>query len=142
MINGAYAASPSTPDQVMTPAKPAAASPDKPESALTRAMPANAIRKVMGKPQAVKPMKAPEGKAEIWVYEREIDDRVDRVPVGSEPIIVTTYNGDGKAVPHTVGENIKFADLHRTTVETVELLVFNDRYVTQKVSRREVKRLN
>ena len=31
-----------------------------------QAMPADVVRKIMGAPRVVKPMKTPEGKAEIW----------------------------------------------------------------------------
>lgn len=115
---------------------------DGPESALREAMPADVVRKIMGEPLEIKPMKAPEGKAEIWVFRRQVDVRVERVPVGSIPITVSTIGADGRAHEQTVGENIQYGDLHRATEETVQLLMFNDRYVTHKISRREIKHFN
>lgn len=142
MVNGAGAASPSAPDKVTPESKPAVATSVSPESALRQAMPADAVRKIMGEPQAIKPMKAPDGKAEIWVYKRETNKRVDRVPIGSVPITVSVIGGDGKAHQQTIGENVQYGDLHQATEETVELLMFNDHFLTQKITRQEIKRYN
>jgi hypothetical protein len=137
VLNGAGAAAPTTPGS-----KPAAASADNPEAALKQAMPADAVRKIMGQPQEIVPMKAPDGKAEIWVYKREIDQRVDRVPIGSVPITVTVIGSDGRAHEQSIGEKVQYGDLHQATEETVQLLMFNDHYLTQKTTRRDIKHYN
>jgi len=142
VIDGAGAVLPSSPDKVAPGSKPVAVAPDSPESALTKAMPADVVRKIMGAPRVVKPMKTPEGKAEIWVYQRLTNERIERVAIGSIPIIISVVGGDGKAHQQTVGEEMKYADLHHAIEETVELLMFNDHYVTNKVSRREIKRFS
>ena len=74
-IDGAGAVQPSNSDKVTPGAKPVAVSPESQESALTKAMPADVVRKIMGAPNAIKPMKAPDGKAEIWVYHPDNDQR-------------------------------------------------------------------
>ena len=141
-IDGAAAVLPSSSDKVAPGSKLIAAATDNPESALTKAMPADAVRKIMGAPRAIRPMKVPEGKAEIWIYQRLTNERVERVAIGSIPITISVVGGDGKAHQQTIGEEMKYADLHHATEETVELLMFNDHYVTSKVSRREVKRFS
>ncbi len=133
---GVSAADSSSAAKAPTDAKPAA---DSPESALKQGMPAAAVKQIMGQPLEVTPMKAPDGKAEIWVYKRNVNVRVERVPVGSTPITVTSFGSDGQAHEQTIGEKVQYGDLYQATEETVQLLMFNDQYVTQKVSRKEIK---
>ena len=123
---------------------------DRPESALKWAMPAADVRQIMGQPETVRPLPAPQGKAEVWVFTRQLGERVDRVPIASVPIMSTTYVIDGgcrqrlggRAQEQKVGETIQYADLRVTTVETVEVLMFNEHFVAHKVSRQDVKRYN
>lgn len=142
MVQGAGAASPSTSDKATPEAKPAVVAAETPESALKQAMAVDAVRQIMGQPLDVKPMKAPNGKAEIWVYKRESNRRVERVQIATIPITTTIVGSDGVARQQTVGQDIKFGDLHRVTEDTIELLMFNDHYVTHKVTRRELKQYN
>ncbi len=139
LVQGASAASPSTPDKVTTGFNLAAVSPQNPESALKQAMPADTVRQIMGQPDEIKPMKAPSGKAEIWVYTRKINECVEQVEIGSVPVTVTVTGLDGKLTQQTISEKIQYRDLHRYAEETVELLIFNDHYLTHKISRRELK---
>jgi hypothetical protein len=120
-------------------AKPAAAPADKPEAALKADMPAEMVQQIMGQPVEVKPMKTPSGHAEIWVYKRVVGQRVDRQEIATIPVVETVVGSDGKAYQHTVGQTIQYGDVHITTEETLELLMFNDHFVTGKVSRRDVK---
>jgi hypothetical protein len=138
-VTGAASPSPSTSDKAAPDSKPVAVSPDNPESALKQAMAADAVRQIMGQPEEIKPMKAPNGKAEIWVYKRQFNRRVERVQIGTIPITTTVVGSDGIARQQTIGEDIKFGDLHRVTEETVEVLMFNDHYVTHKITRQELK---
>jgi len=113
-----------------------------PEAQLKADMPADAVEKIMGKPAEVRSMASPDGHAEIWVYRRLTDHRVERVQVGSIPITDTKIGADGKSYTVVLGENIQYADAHIDTEVTVELLMFNGRYVTAKSSRREVRHYN
>ena len=121
-----------------------------PESALQWAMPADAVRRIMGQPQEVKPMEAPNGKAEIWIYTRQLGTHMDRIPIGAVPIMTTnsTVVGSGNntrpgpATQQKIGESIVYADVVVATVETVEVLMFNDHFVTQKVTRQDVRHYN
>jgi hypothetical protein len=56
----------------------ATASPAAPETALNWALPAATVRNIMGEPLQIRPVPAPSGRAEIWVYQREISRSVDR----------------------------------------------------------------
>jgi len=113
-----------------------------PVSELKPDMTAEAVEKLMGRPAETKAMASPEGHAEIWTYRREVAHRIERVEVGSVPITYTTIDSNGK--PHTIvlGDKTQFSDAHITTVETIELLLFNGHYVTMKSSRREVRTYN
>jgi hypothetical protein len=132
-----------TPPAGASPAAPAAKSPtppaDNPESALKQDMSADQVRQIMGEPKEVNPMKAPSGKAEVWVFRRLVNERMDRIPVASIPIMVTVVSADGKAHQQQTGETTQYGDVRIATEVTVELLMFNDHYVTHKVSTREVK---
>lgn len=140
LIQGAIVASPAKSDKDAGGSKPAAVLSASPVTNLKQAMAADAVRKIMGQPEEIKPMKAPNGKAEIWTYKRDIAERFNRVPIGSIPITTTSYGADGKAYVQTIGQDIKYADQRIVTIETVEILMFNDHYVTHKITRQDVKR--
>lgn len=141
-VHGAGAASPSAPEKGSPDSKGVTSSTIGPESALKQAMPAEVVKKIMGQPLQVMPMKAPDGKAEIWIFRREVNARVTRVPIGSVPITVSSLGSDGKAHQQSIGEKIQYGDLYQATEETIQLLMFNDHYLTQKITRREVKHFN
>ena len=150
LLVGAGAATLSTTDRVPAGDRSSPLASEAPESALKWAMSGEAVRQVMGQPDEIRPMKAPQGKAEIWIFTRELNQRVERLPVGSMPIMTTVYEIIGschdKKVGQTrdqrIGETIVYGDLRLSTVETVELLMFNGHFVTHKVSRQEVRRYN
>jgi hypothetical protein len=127
-------ASPGPPDSTSGGSKTAAVAPKGPEAALIPAMPADMVVKIMGKPSTVKPMKVQSGKAEIWVYSREIEDRVDYVQV-STPIIGAAPSGNGTSRMVQTGEKLDNRAEHHITTEVIELLMFNDHFVAQKASR-------
>lgn len=119
--------------------KPAAADSANPLSALKEGMPAEAVRKLLGKPGEIKPMKAPEGKAEVWVFTREISRRVEQMQITTPDVIVNMKEPDGSTRQHITPGQVQMQDVHYLTEETAELLMFNDRYVVHKVSRGERK---
>jgi len=141
-LNGAFAAPPSGSATPAPDSKPAAVPASGPEATLKPGMPVAAVRQIMGQPLEITPMKAPDGKAEIWVYRRNVNVRITRVQTGSVPITVTSFGSDGKAHEQTIGEKPLYGDLYRATEETIQLLMFNDQYVTQKVNRREIEHYN
>jgi hypothetical protein len=118
-------------------AKPPAVAPDAPASALKQGMSADEVRHLMGKPDEIRPMKAPNGKAEVWVFTREIGRRVDRVGLPSASIVTTVVSVDGTMRQQTTPGPVQYHDVYYVTEETVELLMFNDHFLLQKVHRRE-----
>ena len=141
-VTGTGATVPPAPAKATSAPAPVAVSPDNPAAALTKGMPAEAVRKAMGAPAKVTPMKVPDGKAEIWVYSRQISEQVERVEVGTIPITNTVVDSKGIARTETIGEDIQYGDLHRATIEFTELLMFNDHYVTCKTTSREIRHYN
>ena len=141
-VRGADAPSSATPEKVPPDAKPVAPSAANPESTLKQGMPAEVVKKIMGEPLQIRPMKAPDGKAEIWIFRRDVDVSVTRMPVNSIPITVSSIGSDGKAYQQTIGEKVQYGNLYKATEETIQLLMFNDHYLTQKITRREVKHFN
>jgi len=111
-----------------------------PEDSQKQSLTADAVRKVTGQPDAIKPMKAPDGKAEIWIYRRVVEERFLREQAGSVPFVVSVPDADGTLRQYTVGGNARYVDVKSVTEDIIELLMFNGRYVTQKITRREYKR--
>lgn len=124
-----------------------AASPDKadkpavdprsPELALKAEMPASAVRELMGKPEEIKPIKAPEGKAEVWVYTRSVSNRMERVGFPSAEVVTIVIGSDGQPHNQTTPGPIQYHEVYYVTEKTLELLMFNDRFVTAKISQAE-----
>ncbi|HEY4245977.1 MAG TPA: hypothetical protein VGM64_03920 [Lacunisphaera sp.] len=112
---------------------------EKPESFLKKGMTAVMVVKIMGKPGLVRPMKAPDGKAEIWEYHRQIDEHFSHVQVGSKPIMVDVQEGDGQIHHYQSGETPVFSDVRYYTEETIQLLMFDDRFLVAKVSSQKMK---
>ena len=121
-----------------------------PAAALKWAMSNAEVRQVMGQPDEIRSMAAPQGKAEIWVYSRPLSHRIEQMVVGTVPIMSTTYevNGSckekkaGRAIEQKIGETIQYGSLHVRTVEKVEVLLFNQHFVKAKVTQQEVRSYN
>ena len=107
------------------------------EAGLKRGMPADAVMKIMGKPAVIRPMEAPNGKAEVWVYVREISTRIDRVGFPSQDEITYIEHGVNKLRVAVTPGPILYHDVHFITEETIEVLMFNHHFLTQKVTKAE-----
>ncbi len=119
-------------------AKPATAAELKnAEAALKQDMPAAAVLQLLGKPDEVRPMKTPTGKAEVWSYTRDLSVRVERVEVPTSPIMTTVVDSNGVARQVSSPGPVNYRNLNHTIEETVEVLMFNDRYVTHKITHQE-----
>lgn len=108
----------------------------RPEADLKVGMPSAAVTQLMGKPDSVSPMKTQAGKAEVWAYQRQLNDRVEQIEAAI-PIMVSVPgpNNTSHLVPG--GEKVEVRQMHHITTEVVELLMFNGHFVTQKVSHKE-----
>ena len=106
-----------------------------PEDTIAKGTPAEAVKKLMGAPEEIKPFKSPSGKAEVWVYTREIDHRTIQVQVGSKPITTVERGADGQLHDRVIAEEPLFKMQDVTTQDRVELLMFNDHFLAKKVTR-------
>ncbi len=115
---------------------------DRPELQLKKAMSVGEVIKIMGQPRDRTPLKPPTGKAEIWVYSRQISDVSTQVEVGSKPITDTVVGGDGKARTVVVSSEPIFKNAHMITDEEVSLLMFNDHFVQAKITQKRRREMN
>jgi hypothetical protein len=106
-----------------------------PEATLKKGMPAEAARAIMGEPSETRPMKTPAGQAEIWVYRRRIQGAVQQVMVGmkSTPIVTVNNNTGQATVLQTIDEPI-LRQQAEIIEETVNLLIFDGKYIEQSRS--------
>ena len=119
--------------------KPAKAAP---ESLLKKGMSVDEVKKIMGQPEEIQPMKvdAALGKAEIWTYKREAGVTTAYVQIGNKVVTITVKGADGvdRQVPVSIEPELR---MQRTfTVEVIQVLMFNDHYAEKQVtsqSRRE-----
>lgn len=129
------AASPAEPESKDTsPAK--VIQPGK-QSALKMGMASDAVIALMGKPASVRSMPAPNGKAEVWIYSRQMSTRVDRVGFPSADVVTNYTGADGKQRQSTTPGAMQYHDVRYVTDETVEVLIFNNHYVTEKTTMAE-----
>jgi hypothetical protein len=105
-----------------------------PESQLQPDMPAQRVLEIMGKPDTVSVLRTDSGKAEVWTYRRESGSLAERTTFdtsGTPSVGDAFYRDDSRA------EALP-ADLHgapHATTQVIQLLMFNDRYAAQKVTR-------
>ncbi len=120
------AATPSPAPVTARPASTAAAAPDGPEARLKKGMTAAAVRQIMGDPAEIKPMKAPTGKAETWIYHRTVIGLEEQVQVGTRSTDISSMQGSSSAgMPRLIEEPIYRRQTPVTDV-TTNLLMFDD----------------
>jgi hypothetical protein len=101
----------------------------RPETALKKGMTAAEVKRIMGEPVEKRPMKAPSGKAEVWVYHRSTNGLVKQVQVGSISTPLTTKSTSGAIVVlGSVNEPV-FKQATEVLDETISLLMFDDIYI-------------
>jgi len=131
LLAGCSAVSPSSPapGAAAAPSPAAAAVLEGPETGLKKGMTAAAVRQIMGVPAEIKPMQAPSGKAETWIYRRTIRGQDEQVQIGSRSTDIASLQGSGAAgMPRTIEEPILRQQTPITEV-TVNLLMFDDTLV-------------
>ena len=85
-------------------------------------------------------MKIEMGKAEVWRYERQVGERVEQIGAAM-PNMVSVPGPNNTTSTMQSGEKIEVRQVHHVTTEVVELLMFNDHYVTQKSSCRQTDQI-
>ncbi len=91
-------------------------------------MSAEEVRRLVGTPEAILPMEAPEGKAETWNYRRVLNQQTRQVATTTTNI--PAFNG----LPRDMGTEVQLSyRLERTTVYQVSsLLMFDGKLVVAK----------
>lgn len=103
-----------------------------PEQTLKQGMTAEQVRQIMGEPAEIDPMVPPTDKAEVWVYRRTVNGPVEQVLVGSKPITYSSVGSDGLAHQETVAEEPVYKQAFHFDVQTISLLMFDGKYLSQK----------
>jgi hypothetical protein len=105
---------------------------DGPERALQNGMTADEVKHIMGEPAEIKPMESPTGKAEVWVYHRTVFGNVEQVQVGSQVIKDSTSGSDGMVHTGTLAEVPIYKQAVHKDLETISLLMFDGKFISQK----------
>ena len=121
-----------------------------PELALKWAMSMEEVRQVMGQPDEIRSMPSPHGKAEVWVFNRTIGDRIEQMVVGTAPIMSTTTlvigsckeKQAGPMIEQKIGEVTQYGKVHVRSAEKIEVLLFNEHFVKAKITPQEVRSFN
>lgn len=109
------------------------------EQLLQQGMPAAEVLKLLGKPGEVKPMEAPTGKAEVWVYTTREEVSRERFEVASHPITTLVRDREGTERTVVIGHEPVYATQKRILVRTYQVLMFNDHFLNDKITIEEVR---
>lgn len=95
---------------------------------LEKGMTAEQIERIAGKPAEIRPLKAPEGKAESWIYRRVVDRQTRQIAATVRD--VSTFNGE--AVGLGSAPELEFRLEHTTVYQVTALLMFDGKLVLAK----------
>jgi len=112
---------------------------ENPLPKLKQGEPAEVVKKQLGAPAEIRPMKAPSGTAEVWVYVKEISRRLDRIDRSTSDVVINVTEPDGSVRQKITPGQMRFEDVHYITEDLIEILMFNDHYVLHKITRQERK---
>ena len=104
----------------------------QPAALLQQGMSAEQVKKIMGEPAKVRPMKAPKGTAEVWEYYREVPGPITQIPVTIQSTTVTVQGADGVWREQKVDSQPVYRQARKLIRETTALLMFNGMYINQK----------
>jgi hypothetical protein len=117
--------------KVGVPAAPAAenAGSGRTPPALEAGMTAEAVQRVVGKPAEIKPIEAPEGKAETWIYRRQI---------GKQTTLESTPGNSGSSAlvegALATAAPIEYRTKTTTSYQVTSLLMFDGKLIKAKQS--------
>ncbi len=131
LVSCANTPTPSQPDTTAA-APTATAVGEGPEHALQKGMTAEAVKQIMGNPAEIKLMVTTTGKAEVWVYHRTVFGHVEQVQVGSQVIKDSTSGSDGVVHTATLAEVPIYKQAVHKDLETISLLMFDGKFISQK----------
>ncbi len=138
LAHSACASTPAPSKAAGSDSKASPSAPVGPEAALKMGMAAETVLQVMGKPASITPMNSDQGKAEIWAYERQVDERIERIDT-STPIMASVTDASGHSRMVQTGVHTEFHDVHHITKAALQLLMFNGHHVTEKTTLKETQ---
>lgn len=114
-----------------------AAKPAKPS--LQKGMDAATIIRIIGKPEQIKPMNSPEGKAETWIYRRLLSRTVTQQATGTREM--PSFDG---SIGNQLGSRseVVYTNVMVETYQVTHLLMFNDQLVVAKQWREQTRSYN
>ncbi len=95
----------------------------KSTAALTKGMTAAEVLQHAGRPAEIRPFAAPQGKAEVWIYRRVLQTRVNQVPVVGRSAPIPSMDAKGAMEPMDVQE---YQNEYITVYQITRLLMYND----------------
>lgn len=117
--------------QANQPAPSKAAASDDPAQKLKPGMSPTEVREVMGQPDLIRPMEAPIGTSEVWVFHRDVLSNVGLAITGTREV---PYVDPLTGVTRTIHEPV-YNQQTVTTRDRLELLWFDGKLVTWKIVR-------
>lgn len=105
---------------------------DAPKSAkpsLQKGMDAASVIRLIGKPEQIRSMNSPEGKAETWIYRRLLSRTMTQQATGTRD--VPAFDGSVGAQMGTRPE-IVYSNVTVETYQVTHLLMFNDQLLVAK----------
>ena len=105
-----------------------------PEAGLRQGMPATEIKRIMGNPDDTKPMKSPNGTAEVWLYRVIVKQTQQEIPVMGTPTTRTEQAGGSNTQTVVTGTAMSYKTVRMTVYRKTSLLVFNGALLNQKVT--------
>jgi hypothetical protein len=97
---------------------------------LEKDMSADVIRQKLGAPAEIKPMDAPAGKAEVWVYHFEKSVGMTQVATGT--VDVPTFSTGISGSITSSAPVLTYSMAEKKSMVTLSLLMFNGRLAAQK----------
>jgi hypothetical protein len=104
---------------------------NEPEHVLQKGMTAAEVKRLMGEPAEIKPMTAPTGTAEVWIYHHTTYGPMEQIQVGTRSTSTTMKGADGQDhVVQTVEEPV-YRHKVQIVEETTRLLMFDGILIEQ-----------
>jgi len=124
------ATAPETPAKTDAPDAEQSATPGKKaKRALEKGMPAEEVIRLIGKPAEIKPMETTEGKAETWIYRRELGHQTRQVVTGMRQVPTYVGPGMGDGADAQSGMSMRGEPIYQmettTTYQVTSLLMFD-----------------
>ena len=95
---------------------------------LEKGMTVEQIERIAGKPAEIRPLKAPEGKAESWIYRRVVDRQTRQIAATVKD--VSAFKGEAFGMGSA--PELEYRLEHTTVYQVTALLTFDGKLVLAK----------